>query len=464
MKTLHRLQAITLATVVAAGLLASPVSAQTTGGQTTGGQTTGAQTTGAQTGTQTSRAVETRAESFIATAAARGLNLNVLGTRVTIGQSSAVINSVPSAKASGAGVALVSGTVSNSEVSGVNQTQAPPKACVLNLPVANLIAVQLACGESRASTGADGPQAFGSGSVAGVDLAGLNLLDPVVQLLQQLLNALLPVVDQTVGTVTGLLGPGLGNVLTPLAGNLGLGTGSTVAPVSGLVNQLLDGVKRATKLVDIKVGPSTAQTTTASAAVTATANSAGAQIDILPGLTLGGSPLLSVIVGQAKSTSTFDRTTAKSTPTFDAAVARVRLGLPLLGGVGLDIPIQLGTPLTLLAGTPLETTISLGAGRTVTDPATGSVASYADGVSIQALKGIGAGGIGIDLAHAETGVGGQSRLVTQQQIVTPLPALARTGNDPWMPLTGAGLLLVALMIRRRLVAAQPVRGTDPVNR
>ncbi len=440
MRTLHRLGAIAVTGAMTAAVLVTPASAQTT------------------------KTVETRAESFIATAAARGLNLNVLGTHVTIGQSSAVINSLPSAKASGAGVALVSGTVSNSEASQPNQSQAPPKACVLNLPVANLIAVQLACGESRASTIADGPQAFASGSVAGLDLAGLNLLDPVVQLLQQLLNALLPVVDQTVGTVTGALNPVLGNIITPLAGNLGLGQTSTVAPVSGLVNQLLDGVKRATELVAIKVGNSTAQTTTGPGSVTAIANAAGAQVDVLPGLTLGGAPLLSIIVGQSKSTSTFDRGTARSTPGFDAAVARVRLGLPLLGGAGLDIPIQLNTPLTLLAGTPLETTISLGAGRTVTDPTTGSVAAYADGVSIQALKGIGNGGIGLELAHAETGVGGQARLVSQQQIVAPVPALARTGNDPWMPLTGAGLLLAALVIRRRLVAAQPVRSSNPVNK
>lgn len=438
MRMFNRAGAIALAAAMAAALLAPPASAQT-------------------------QTIVTRPESFIATAAARGLDLNVLGTRVTIGQSSAVINSVPSAKASGAGVALISGTVSNSEVTGPNQAQAPPRACILNLPIASLIAVRLACGESRASTGADGPQAFGSGSVAGVDLAALNLLDPVVSLLQSLLNALLPVVDQTVGTVTGLLGPTLGGMVGPLAGNLGLGSGSTVAPVSGLVNQLLDGVKRATGLAEIKVGPSTAQTTTAPGSVTATANAAGAQIDLLPGLTVGGAPLLSIIVGQAKSTSTFDRATAKSTPAFDAAVARVRLGLPLLGGTVTDIPIQLNTPLTLLAGTPLETTISLGAGRTVTDPNTGSVASYADGVSIQALKGI-SGGIGLELAHAESGVGGQARLVSQQQVVTPVPALAKTGNDPWMPLTGAGLLLLALTIRRRIVAAQPARSREPVDR
>jgi hypothetical protein len=419
MRTVQRLGAIALSALVTTAVLALPASAQTGAGQT----------------------VETRPESFIATAAARGLELSVFGTKVTIGQASAIINSTPLARASGAGVVLVPGTVSSSEVTAANQSAAPPKACVLNLPVATLLSVELACGESRVDTGAGGPQAFGRGAVAGVDVAALNALDPVVQLLQTLLAQLLPVVDQTVGTVVNTL-PGIGGLVGSLAGTLGLGTTSSVAPVSSL-------------------GESIAQTVTSANAVTATANAAGAQIDLLPGLTVGGTPLLSIIVGQAKSVSTFDRATAKSTPTFDAAVARVHLGA-LLGG--LDIPIQLGAPLTLLAGTPLETTISLGAGRTVTDPNTGAVASYADGVSIQLLKGLN-GGITLDLAHAETGAGGQTRLVSQQQVVTPVvPSLAKTGNDPWLPLAGAALLMMALGIRRRVVAAQPVRTDERVNK
>ena len=415
----------------------------------------------AQTAGQT---VESRPESFIATAAARGLELNVFGTRVTIGQSSALVNSSPTAKASGAGVALVAGTVSNSEVNGPNQSATPPKACVLNLPVASLITVELACGESRVDTNNASPTAYGAGSVASLDLLGGSALDPVTSLLTQLLQALQPVVDQTVGAVLPTLNSTLGGLLGGLAGNLGLGSGSTVAPVTGLLDSLIDGLERATQLLDVQVGSSTASAATTAKEVTAVANAAGAQIDLLPGLTLGGAPLLSIIVGQAKSVSTFDRTTAKSTPSFDAAVARVRLGLPLLGGTVTDIPVQLNQPLTLLAGTPLETTISLGAGRTVTDPNTGAVASYADGVSIHLLKGVN-GGIAIELAHAETGAGGQTRLLTQQQQVTPVgPVLAKTGNDPWLPLPGAGLLFVALVLRRRVTAAQPVRTNERVNR
>jgi hypothetical protein len=437
---MHRVGAVVLSALVMTAVLVLPASAQSQ-----------------------SQTVETRPESFIATAAARGLDLNLFGSRVTIGQSSAIVNSTPSAKASGAGVALVAGTVSNSEVNAPNQSAAPPKACVLNLPLIELLAIELACGESRVTTENGAPAAFGAGSVAGVDLPALSALEPVIDLLRSLLEALLPVVDQTVGSVLNTLTPTLGNLLGGLAGNLGLGQGSTVAPVSGLVDSLLDGLERATSLLDIELGASTAEAVTTAGAVTAVANAAGAQIDLLPGLTLGGAPLLSIIVGQAKSTSVFDRGTAKSTPSFDAAVARVRLGLPLLGATITDIPIQLNQPLTLLAGTPLETTISLGAGRTVTDPNTGSVASYADGVSIQLLKGLN-GGIGLELAHAETGAGGQARLLTQQQIITPLPQMPKTGNDPWLPLTGAGLLMVALGIRRRVTAARPVRTNERVSR
>jgi len=439
MRTVQRVGAIALSALLMTAVLALPASAQT-------------------------QTIETRRESFIATAAARGLDLNLFGTRVTIGQSSALINSTPLAKASGAGVALVAGTVSTSEVTGPNQSAAPAKACVLNLPVAELLAVELACGQSRVDTANGAPSAFGAGSVAGVDVLGTTLLDPIIALLRSLLAQLLPVVDQTVGTVVGTLTPTLGNLLGGLAGNLGLNAGSPVAPVSGLVDNLLTGVERATQLLDVKVGDSTSTATTTAAAVTAIANAAGAQIDLLPGLTVAGAPLLSIIVGQAQSVSTFDRATAKSTPTFNAAVARVRLGLPLLGGSVTDIPVQLNTPLTLLAGTPLESTISLGAGRTVTDPDTGAVASYADGVSIHLLKGVN-GGIALELAHAETGVGGQTRLTSQQQTVTPVvPTLAKTGNDPWLPLTGAGLLLAALGIRRRVTAAQPARTQQRVSR
>ena len=40
----------------------------------------------------------------------------------------------------------------------------------------------------------------------------------------------------------------------------------------------------------------------------------------------------------------------------------------------------------------------------------------------------------------------------------------KTGNDPWLPLAGAGMLFVALGVRRRVAAAQPARTDERVSR
>lgn len=395
--------------------------------------------------------VENKPETFVGTALARALELSVLGTKVTVGSSGIEVNTKPQSKATGAGVLLAPGTVSTVETVTKGEALAPPKACLLNLPLLNLVTVQTACGEARASISNEGvPQAFGQGSVAAIDIGGqqlLALLEPVLALLQ-------PVLDQVIGTVQPLVGSVLGSLQLPLLNQLG------IDPNTGLVSGLVDGIKKATALATVKAGNSTAQGVTAGStdggAVTASAVAQGAQVDVLPGLALGGAPLLSIIVGNASSTSTFDRKTGTSTPAFDAAVATVRLGLPLLGGTVTEIPVKLGTPITLLAGTPLESTISLGAGSTTKNP-DGSVSSVADGVSLHLLKGI-SGGIKLELAHAESAIGGTARLTTQQAIVQPVEQLAKTGNDPWIPLLGFALLLGAYASRRVLVARPAHRG------
>jgi LPXTG-motif cell wall-anchored protein len=45
-----------------------------------------------------------------------------------------------------------------------------------------------------------------------------------------------------------------------------------------------------------------------------------------------------------------------------------------------------------------------------------------------------------------------------------VPQLAKTGNEPWLPMAGAGLLIAALAIRRRLAAARPARTDERVSR
>jgi len=393
--------------------------------------------------------VQTRAESFIATASARALNLSILNLNVTVGGSGIQMTSAPAGKATGAGVLLAPGTISTVEATTAGQALAPPKACVVDLPLLNLIDVELACGEARVDTNPGGPQTFGRGSVAAINVGGQQIL----ALLAPVLDVLTPLLDQVLGTVQPVLGSLLGNLTGPLLTQL------NVDPNTGLVSSLVDGLKQATQLATIRLGDSTSQGITEPGKITATANAQGGQIDVLPGLALGGAPLLSIVVGSAKATSVFDRAGGTSTPGFDAAILTVKLGLPILGGV-TEIPVKLGAPLTLLAGTPLESTIALGAGTTTRNP-DGSVSSVADGVKIHLLKGI-SGGILLELAHAESSIGGNTQLVEQQKIVEPVAQLAKTGGDPWVPMAGFVLLLAAFTTRR-LVVARPSGNRRPAD-
>jgi LPXTG-motif cell wall-anchored protein len=386
---------------------------------------------------------------FVASASARGLNISLLGNNITVGSSGALIDSTPKAQAQGAGVLLVGGTIANALVTGPNQTQQPPEACVLNLPLAGLLSLATACGEAAATTANGLPQAVAAGSVASIDI-GLSLLDPLI-------NQLTLLLDQTIASVVDPLLGLLGGLLNPLLGALNLDINTS------LVSDLLDGLRRATSVLTISLGPSTSSATSSAQKVTGEGIADGAIVDVLPGLSPLGAPLLRILVGAARATVDITRpaanqnsaATAVATPSFQASVATVQLGLPILGNIS-EIPISLGQPLTLLAGTPLESTISAGAGSTSDGP-NGTKVAVADGVSLQLLKGL-SGGIGLELAHAEASGGGASAVFTVQQRLTPVPAdvpqaqqpiLPKTGGqEPWLPLMGAILMLAALVTRR----------------
>lgn len=423
MDHLRRFGATLLATLVLATLAAVPAHAQT------------------ETRTVTAP------EAFVASTSGRALGIDLLGTSVSVGTSAALIEAVigqsAKAQAQGAGALLVEGTVANALVDGLTGSDTPPEACVLDLPLVGLLTAAVACGEAAANVAGGLPQATASGTVTEVDL-GLTLLQP-------LLDQLLELSDQLIGTVIGTLEGLLGSLLNPLLGTLGLD------PLSDLVSELIDGIQRATSVLTIEVGTSDSAAAATADGVSAFTETQGATINVLPGLVLGsGAPLLSIVVGSAKAGVTLVRPAdardnaaqAVATPAFDPAIARVILGLPILGQGVLEIPVALGQPLTLLAGTPLESTISLGAGSASVDPNPGVATAVADGVSIRLLKGL-SGGIGVELAHAEAVAGGQSGVFRIAQV----PPLADTGpSDPWVPLAGAAMLIAALG-GRRLVGA-----------
>jgi hypothetical protein len=392
-------------------------------------------------------------EAFAGTASAQALQLKLFGNALTIGSSNVAADSSPKAHADGAGVALLAATTSSADVNGADKSMAPPKACGLNLPLANILTLALACSQSATGTTNASPSALATSNIAALDVG---LLNPVLNLLQPILNALTPLADQLLGTVlttvTNVLQPVLGTTLQQLLGGLGL---STTKPVSSLI----DALKRATNLATVHVGDTVSQVVTNGANVVADAIAKGAEVDVLPGLLLTGGPLLSITLGLAHTTSTFNRTTGASAASFDPAIVDVKL-------LGIDIPIRLGAPITLLAGTPLESTISLGAGTT-TKHADGSVSATADGVGIDLLKGL-SGGISLHLAHAQSAAGGALKTVSQTTVATTATTqppvtgtltahLATTGTDtPLLPI-GVFLILSGYITRRTLRTRRATR-------
>ena len=305
------------------------------------------------------------------TAAVGGLDMMVFGSKVRIASSSAAIDGKTAARASAAGVAESSGTRASAKVTEFNRRQFA-RECLPELTKFKVVRVQMACGESRVQslpallpddyrqpTGAallgplepardrrstpvdnGGPQAVGLGSVTSVDLEASSSLRSSMSGFQALLDALMPVREQTFEAAQNAVGPSLEKMLESLGSTLGLRPGDSVSSVATLVSQLAEGTRQAPLLASITLADSSSQANSDAQKIVALAATGGGQIDLLPGVGPGGTPLLSVIVGPAKSTSSFDRATAAGTPTDEPAETRIMLGLPLAGNEAAEIVVQ----------------------------------------------------------------------------------------------------------------------------
>lgn len=373
---------------------------------------------------------QTSADTYVGSAAGRALDLSVLSLpKVTLGVSTAKVTSALTAVAEGAGSLGVTGSTQRTEITG-SGSSVKPQACAAALPVADLLNVGIACGSASSSVVNGNPVATSEGSVAGVDLSGQNLL-----------NAVAPLTAPVTGTV--------GTVLTTVCGAL-----SVTCPLTQTVGDVLNSVIE-TKTLEVAAGKSISSVTTEAGRVVSTATSTGAEIKLLPTPEVAGvvstEPLATIIVGQAKATAVYDRASGASTPTVDPALVRVRLNTVLTNSLGIarEITVPVGQSFIVpgTQGTPLETEIVAAAGRTVTNP-DGTVGAVADAVKIHALKGV-SGGILLNLAHAEAGVGGTPARVLPAAIAE----LPRTGGTPVLPMLGVGILGLAVLARRVLVRA-----------
>jgi len=350
-------------------------------------------------------------EVYAGSALGRALNLSVLGQKATFGVSTAKIDSTLKASADGAGQVLVLGSTTKAAVSGNNTKQAAPQACAAAVPVAPVLNLGLVCSASTAEVANTLPHAVSEGSLAKLDVTANAL--PI--------NAVIAPVQQALEGVFGALP-------------------NALDPATDTVSDLLTAIGT-TKTLEATVGHSRSEVSTEAGVVTAVGVAEAAQVDLLPVGGLLENPVASIIVGSAKATATYDRAAGTGAGSFDPAIVTVRLSTPLTGNT--NISVAPGETITILAGTPLESTITVADGKVTKNP-DGSVSSVADGVKLELLKGVN-GGIVLELAHAEAGAVGSPAIAGD---VLEVEELARTGGMPWIPLAGIGAVGLAVLTRR----------------
>ena len=163
----------------------------------------------------------------------------------------------------------------------------------------------------------------------------------------------------------------------------------------------------------------------------------------------------------ANSTVSWNDATGQAAGDASPAIATIKIANPLGGAPLLNLPLSLPSlsgllgglggltqadqagDLTLLAGTPLETTIKI---ASATPHQSGrNVTSSSDGVSVLALKGLGAsalgamdGGLRLQLASSSASVAGDIL-----KVQAAAPSLPITGGQSYVFLAGAAFMAVA---------------------
>jgi hypothetical protein len=335
--------------------------------------------------------------------------------------------------------------------------------CGTNLSIA-ILDIQTACADSYSSAASGRPVDQSNAGVAEIDVS---LIPSVLGTLG--LNNLLGTLglgnvtggSGVTGTLSGLpiVGPLVnqlvGGLLGPvLQGNLGntLSSGQSsdlLGSVTNLLQQVLGG---AGNLLSLKLGQSSSVLSNNGSASTESSSAAGATIGLIDNL-------IQITVGSANTQVVWNDATGQASSSATPAIANVQIANPLTGGSLLNLPITVPNlsgllggllsstdqagDLTLLAGTPLQTTIKV---ASATPASTGaSVTAQSTGVGIDALQGLGSsspsaydGGIDLNLANANSSMAGNIA-----KVQSAAPALPITGGPTYVFLAGAAVVAVA---------------------
>jgi hypothetical protein len=399
-------------------------------------------------------------ETFTATGTARALHISVLGQDATFGVTDGTVGAPLTALANAAGQLLQPSTLSKVSLSSDNSNAADPTngqpRCALPTlpsPLGDILNTALACSLAKADITKALPNATSTAGVASIAVNAQSLLNGVLG--NTPLGSLQ--LGDTVSQVTNTLQPVLDQI-----SNVTKATPLQLDP-STTIDQLLNALTTQQTL-SLSLGNSTSVLNTVANTLTSASTALGGELKILPIAALNNTPLVDIKIGSSTTSASFDRTKGAGTASFDPALVTVDIA-PLLGlpAALSHISIAPGQNITILQGTPLESTISVASGSTTTNGK--SASAVADGVSIQLFKGLAgllptgsasslstaaaapSAAVVVELAHSESAVTGTPAVAgpTPANPAAPnapeVKALAFTGSSPWLPVGGVALLL-----------------------
>ncbi len=396
---------------------------------------------------------------------ARALELALGDRGLTLGFSLAEADSTPHARGVGAGQCEVipqdtdpdglpcsQETTVTSEYPG-EKGSAKPK-CVAGLPEALRphLSLDLACGSSVSLLKKGVPTTTSTGKIAGLSATlpvGLSLV-PVNLSTEQ--------VEEVVDTLTGALAPVLDEAPQQVRDTLTGAEDTAFETVGGLLEVVQD--LDATDALMVEVGPSATSVKRKGRSIEVQTDAAGAKIGLIgipAGVTKSGelapanpleNGLVIIEVGRARASASVNTLDAASTSAASPALVTVRVrDITKPDPTYVEVSVAPGQTVTVLEGTPAESTIT--AADSTTENGAGSARAAADAVRLHLLKGV-QGGINLALGRVEASA---TAAAVAPKVIQKRPPriLPQTGAED-MSLLAAALLAaaaVAFVLRRR---------------
>lgn len=410
-------------------------------------------------------AATTKSTDFVLSGEARGLEVAIGDQGVTLGFAKSLVDSTPKAIGIGAGqCALLGAEGDPSSLCAAENTvtTAYPgnggdgaEVCTAGMPAPlnEILDLRVACGASKTVFRKGIATTTNSGKVASLSAklpVGVKLV-PIDLSTEQ--------VQEVVTTLTDVLAPVLDLTPQVVQDTLQGAQDTAFETVDGLLEviQSLD----ATDALKVELGTSTSKVAHSGDMLESVSEAAGAKIGLIgvPSVKTDGSileeadplknGLVIIEVGTARASASVDRNTAKSGAAASPALVTVKVrDITSPTPKYVEVSVAPGQTVTLLEGTPAESTIVAADSETIQEA--GKASAVAKAVELHLLKGVNGG---VKLALAGASAAADAKITEEVSPVTPQKRAPKV-----LPLTGArDMTLVALVLLIAATGALAVR-------